>query len=292
MLDPVERMAGVEVPDKQQGSDAIKQRTIEHWASTPIGTAVSGFDSEHAQFSKEYFDDIARFRYEEYAPWLPAVAEFDRHAGDRVLEIGCGQGTDLLEFAKGGAIVTGLDLTPRHVELTRRKFELYGYEGTFVEGDAEDLPFDDAPFDYVYSNGVLHHTPDTQKAVDEAYRVLKPGGRAKIILYHRDSLHYNVEILLWKGVPELRRRLRARELKGFSRQSLLNSQTDGFTNPLTKVYSQRQARALARKFDSVKTSVWHLNPQDFPSGRRFSRKALDRLARLWGWYVVIDARKA
>ena len=90
---------------------------------------------------------------------------FDRYEGQRLLEIGFGTGTDSLQFARGGARVTGVDLTPRSAEIARRRFELYDQAGEFAIGDSEALSFPDSSFEVVYSFGVLHHTPDTQLAV-------------------------------------------------------------------------------------------------------------------------------
>ena len=103
--------------------------------------------------------------------------EFGQHAGKDLLEIGGGMGTDLLQFAKHGARVTDVDLSSGHLELAKENFKLRGLDGRFVHHDAERLPFEDASFDVVYSNGVLHHTPNTRNVVQEIRRVLRPGGR-------------------------------------------------------------------------------------------------------------------
>ncbi len=273
-------------------SDDIKRRTIEHWSTVPIGTQTTGFSSSEVRFTKEYFEEHARFRYEVYAPWLRAVAGFDQHRGQKILEVGCGMGTDLLEFARNGADVTGLDLTPRHLELARRRFELFGHQGRFVAGDAEQLPFPDNTFDFVFSNGVLHHTPDTQKAVDETCRVLKPGSTALIILYHRHSLAYYGGILLKSGTKRFAGHiLRGKNPFRFSLRRVLSASTDGEENPLTKVYSRREGIRLMRNFRSVQTEVWHLNRGDFPLSGVFPASLLSKLSRRVGWYLVLRGRK-
>ena len=103
-------------------------------------------------------------------------ADFSHSNGKSVLEIGVGLGADHQQFAQSGAVLTGLDLTQRAVGHTRRRLEAFGLHSSLSIGDAENLPFPDESFDVVYSWGVLHHSPDTQKAVDEAYRVLRYGG--------------------------------------------------------------------------------------------------------------------
>src|ERR1041385_1659202 len=164
-----------------------KLRSREQWSQDPCGAE---YDRDHPLGTREFFDTIEQHRYSEYAPWMPTVMGFDRFAGAHLLEIGCGMGSDLVQFARGGAICTGVDITPRSIEIARHRFALYGQPGNFAVADAEHLPFSDESFDVVYSNGVLHHTPDTAAAVRELHRVLRPGGTARVMLYHRQSLCY------------------------------------------------------------------------------------------------------
>src|SRR6266852_5189992 len=103
-----------------------KQRAREQWTHDPAG-AVYG--REHEFGTREFFDTVERHRYTEYAPWMLEVMGFDQFAGARLLEVGCGMGTDLLQFARGGAEVTGVDLTPRSIEITRQHFAVYGEAG-------------------------------------------------------------------------------------------------------------------------------------------------------------------
>jgi len=133
---------------------------IRHWDTTPL------YISEEE-------------RYGIY-PWLPEAAEFRQHRGERVLEVGCGTGCDLLQFAKNGALATGVDITPRHLDLARQRV---GNRATVVRGDGRNLPFPDASFDFVYSHGVLHHSDEPQQVVQEIFRVLQPGGRFNIHVY-------------------------------------------------------------------------------------------------------------
>src|SRR5580698_7762168 len=110
-----------------------------------------------AQLAQAHWNETPLFlteqeRYSIY-PWLYEVAEFRKHAGERVLEIGCGTGADLLQFAKHGAIATGVDLAPKHVELARKRL---GNLAVVRQADMRHLPFQDESFDYVYSHGVLH----------------------------------------------------------------------------------------------------------------------------------------
>src|SRR5215831_16087418 len=126
-------------PANAGGSDVDdKQRAREQWSKDPAG-AVYG--QKHEFGTREFFDAIERHRYQEYAPWMPEVMGFDQFSGARLLEIGCGMGTDLLQFARSGARCTAIDLTPRSIEITRERFALYGYAGAFMVSDGEVLPF-------------------------------------------------------------------------------------------------------------------------------------------------------
>src|SRR5205814_3025353 len=171
---------------------------------------------------------------------MPEVMEFARHAGEDVLEIGGGIGTDLAQFAANGARVTDVDLAAEHLRLAEENFRLRGLNGTFVHHDAESLPFDDASFDLVYSNGVLHHTPNTASVVDEIHRVLRPRGRAIVMLYAEGSLHYWRKLVWLFGV-------KGRLLDTVSMGEIMSRQVERSANdarPLVKVYTKRRAAAL------------------------------------------------
>jgi ubiquinone/menaquinone biosynthesis C-methylase UbiE len=279
--------------DPRDPSDAIKARTADHWSENPIAARHAEFHPTHPEFSKGWFEEHSRFRYVEYGRWMRDVAGFDRHRGELLLEVGCGMGTDLLEFARGGAHIIGLDLTYRHLELAARRFSFFGQRGRFLRGDAERLPFPDARFDFVYSNGVLHHTPDTEGAVREIHRVLKPGGGTTILLYHRNSLHYRFQICLHWAAKDLAKRLLGRggRLRDFRLSEHLAHSTDGVTNPLTRVFTARACRAMARDFTQVRTRIIHLNRGDAWFLKWVPARLMSALERRWGWYVVIEAVK-
>lgn len=172
------------------GGIDLKRRVREYWNARPCGTQFTSLEPG----TKEFFDEVERFRYRAQ-PFMDRVAGFRRYRGKDLLEIGCGLGTDLLQFARGGARVTGVDLTENSVDLVRRRFALERLPVNALMADAENLPFPDGTFDVVYSFGVLHHTPDTQSAVEQIHRVLKPRGTAIVMLYHRHSLR------VWLGIP-------------------------------------------------------------------------------------------
>jgi SAM-dependent methyltransferase len=263
-----------------------KVRAREQWSQDPCGAE---YDREHELGTREFFDAIERHRYSEYAPWMPQVMGFDQFRGARLLEIGCGMGTDLLQFARGGARCTGVDLTPRSVEITRRRFALYGLSGAFMITDGERLPFASESFDVVYSNGVLHHTPDTAGAIREVHRVLRPGGTAKVMLYHRNSLNYWFEIVLRRGL------LGGEFLRGRSAEEIMSRVvefSDHGARPLVKVYNRRQAHELFKQFSAVSVEVEQLTRKEFRVfSRVVSERLFEKLRRRIGWNVVITATK-
>ena len=263
-----------------------KQRAREQWNQDPAG-AVYG--RAHEFGTREFFDAVERHRYSEYAPWMPEVMGFNEFAGARLLEIGCGMGTDLLQFARGGAEVTGVDLTPRSVEISRQHFALYAARGDFAITDAESLPFADGSFDVVYSNGVLHHTPDTAGAVREIHRVLRPGGQARVMLYHRGSVHYWGQIILYHGL------LHGELLRGASTEEIMSRYVEvneSGGRPLVKVYSRREARKLFSMFGEVRIQIEQLTrPELFLVGRLIPEGMFRRLRRRVGGNVIISAWK-
>ena len=263
-----------------------KLRAREQWSQDPCGAE---FEREYELGTREFFAAIERHRYSVYAPWMPRVMGFDKFPGASLLEIGCGMGTDLLQFARGGARCTGVDLTPRSVEITRHRFALYGMDGTFMIGDGEQLPFASDSFDVVYSNGVLHHTPDTARAIREVHRVLRPGGVAKVMLYHRNSLNYWFEIVLRRGL------LGGEFLRGRSAEEIMSRVvefSDHGARPLVKVYSRRQARELFRQFRKVEVEVEQLMREELRVFKRIvSERLFERLRTRVGWNVVITATK-
>lgn len=121
-------------------------------------------------------------------PW---VLDLTNEAAGKTLEVGCGTGEDSSLLARNPNVtsLTSIDLTERHITEAKRNFKQSGLKGNFIRMDAENLKFKDSTFDTVYSYGVLHHTPDTQGAIDEIYRVLKPNGKFILMLYHKQGLY-------------------------------------------------------------------------------------------------------
>jgi ubiquinone/menaquinone biosynthesis C-methylase UbiE len=158
-----------------------------------------------AKFSREYFEQIEQWRYRDQ-PFIHRFAQFPRYREKRVLEVGFGAGTDFIQWLRAGAWASGIDLTEEALANVRHRIGVYGLPApeSLQVADAENLPFPANTFDLGYSWGVLHHTPNTEKAVAELVRVVRPGGEIKIMLYNRHGLYawkMWVKHALLKGRP-------------------------------------------------------------------------------------------
>ena len=289
----------------------LKERVRVFWQENPCGTKFA----DAPPGSRRFYELVEEHRYQK--EWhIPLAAGFAKTKDLEVLEIGCGLGTDGAQFAKAGARYTGVDLTEAAVELAQKRFELFQLTGTFRTADAENLDFPDNSFDVVYSHGVLHHTPDTAGAIKEVHRVLKPGGRAIVMLYHRNSYNYRVNIsilrragvhlLRWQGGVNLVHRLtgesvdalkeHARRLKKersyLGSEEFLSQNTDGAGNPLARVYSRSEARELFKDFSRVDLCTYFLNKRWLPIiGPMLPLSLESKLANRWGWHLWIYGEK-
>ena len=142
--------------------------------------------TRHPPGSPGFFADLEQYHFEKLHH-LPALVPFDEFRGRRVLEVGCGAGTDLIRFARNGAIPTGVDLAESSIKLAAGNFALEGRAAGLLVADGEALPFHDKSFDLVYAHGVVQYTTDDRALVRECRRVLKPGGTGVFQVYNRIS---------------------------------------------------------------------------------------------------------
>jgi SAM-dependent methyltransferase len=174
----------------------------------------------HPVGTREFFDDLDEYRFDKLA-YLPRVIDFAGFRGRRVLEIGCGIGTDLVRFARGGAKVAGVDLSETAVRLAHQNLGLHGLRGAVAVADGTALPFGPDTQDVVYAHGVLQYAPDPRRIVEESLRVLKPGGTAIFMVYNRVSWlrvlstlmkvgleHEDAPVLRLYSIPEFRSLIR------------------------------------------------------------------------------------
>jgi len=211
-----------------------KQLVKEFWNAASCGEELYLKGADEASKFKHQL----KIRYE-LEPFILSFAQFQNFKDKKVLEIGVGLGADHQKIAESGAILYGCDLTERAVENTQKRFDLLGLKTNLQVADAEQLPYSDNQFDAVYSWGVIHHSPNTPKAVDEIHRILKPSGKAKIMIYHTYSM---VGYMLWI-------RYALMKLKPFT--SLKEIYATYLESPGTKAYSVAEAKLLFKDFSNV-----------------------------------------
>jgi ubiquinone/menaquinone biosynthesis C-methylase UbiE len=195
--------------------------------------------------TREWFNEIECERYKTYYEYVPKIAEFEHHFNENVLEIGVGVGTDLVQYGKNGSNVYGIDLTENAVRITQKNLVLHRiYSGDIKVADAENMPYEDNMFDLVYSFGVLHHTPNIEKAIEEIYRVLKPESKAIIMLYAIGWKHI-IKRMIIQGIVK-------GDLFKYGYQKTINKNTEVNGNsPLTRVYTRRMIEKLFAKYGEV-----------------------------------------
>jgi ubiquinone/menaquinone biosynthesis C-methylase UbiE len=227
--------------------------------------------------SREFFADLDEYRFDKLR-YLPRVVDFDGYRGKKLLEVGCGIGTDLVRFAKGGAEVTGVDLSETALDLARKNAAFAGVRCDLSLANGEALPFEADRFDVVYAHGVLQYTAEPRRMVEECHRVLKPGGRAIFMAYNR---------LSW--------------LNALSK--LMRVELEHEDAPVLRKYSTSELRDLLSPFARVR-----IVPERFPVKTRlhkgwkallynqvfvFAFEALPRSwVRPWGWHLMAFCEKA
>lgn len=246
-----------------------KELVRAHWEREPCGTTTAS----SRPGTPEFFAEVERERYR-LEPYIPAFAEFGRWAGKRVLEVGVGLGTDFVQFVRAGADAVGIDLTEAAVASVRERLRQEGLEAEVRTADAEALPFEDESFDLVYSYGVLHHTPDTSRALAEVHRVLRPDGEARIMLYSRRSWLALGAWLRW-GLG-----------RGRPWHSISRVLSEHLESPGTKAYTETELDRLFARFRDVRY-IRNVTPYD--------RRVAGPVARLTGprlgWFVGVVARR-
>ncbi|NNN06034.1 MAG: class I SAM-dependent methyltransferase [Elusimicrobia bacterium] len=253
----------------------LKEEVRRFWDKVPCGTR----DVRLTEGSPEYFSAIEQDR-DAKEPFIADFARFSEQRGKRVLEVGFGAGTDFVRFARAGAVLTGIDLTEHGARLVRARLAHEGLSADIHVGDAENLPFADGTFDLVYSWGVIHHTEDTPRAAREIARVVKPGGRVCVMVYHRHSL---VALQCWI----LNALLRGRPWRTLSDVIFHHIESLG-----TQAYSLAEAKNLFSSLSSVAVTP-RLTPYDVRITRnKYLPVWLRRfIPNRMGWFLVIEGIK-
>lgn len=221
--------------------------------------------------TRGFFEDLDAYRFDKLH-YLPKVVDFDGYAGRELLEVGCGIGTDLVRFARGGANCTGVDLSETAIGLAKQNFALHGLTATLQVANGEALPFPDSSFDLVYAHGVVQYTADAAQLVRECHRVLRPGGQGIFMVYNRHG---------WLNVMS----------------KVMRVDLEHGDAPVLRMFTITEFRALLSPFRQVR-----IVPERFPVASKLHKgwkaslyngvfvgafNTLPRaLVRRWGWHLM------
>ena len=252
---------------------ALNDRVRAYWEQEPCGTEPL-IVGQRERFTRAWFEQIERHRYAT-EPMIHALAQFTRHHGKRVLEVGVGAGTDHLQWARAGAVCTGVDLTDAAIETTRAHLAEYGFGSDLRRADAESLPFPGESFDVVYSWGVIHHSERPDLIVGEIRRVLHAGGQFLGMMYGRHSL---AALRVW---------VKHALLRGQPWRSLSDVIWHHVESVGTKAYTLGELRELFTGFASFEATP----VKTASDTNRLPPRLAAFVPDAFGWYVTLRATK-
>jgi len=228
------------------------------------------------EIDQRYFNALKKFAHPNYPDEIPfsKLIDYSPLDGKKILEIGCGSGANAAVFASLGMDITAIDITERAVELTKNRFLVFGLNGKILKVDAEDMPFPDNYFDYIWSWGVIHHTANMDRAIHEIFRVLKSGGRAQIMVYHKNSFRYWVLGGLLEGIIK-------GKLFRMSLDDVNKSFTDGY---IARHLTRKEAIKVFSLFSNIEISVLDQGDHFLPLGKLY--RVLERItpSRILSWF--------
>ncbi len=278
-----------EVGQGEAREGGLIERVRDFWNRRPCNVR----HSPRPVGTREYFDEVEARKYR-VEPHLPGFAQFERWRGKKVLEIGCGIGTDAINFARAGADYTAVELSQASLDLCRQRFQVYGQEAKFYLGDAEHLSDFLPPqtFDLIYSFGVIHHSPDPRNVIDQIMRYCGPDTEVRIMVYSK---------FCWKVLWILLKYGKGAFWK-LDRLIADNSEAESGC-PVTHAYSGKAARELMAGFHIPELRKEHIFPYRIDKYVQYEYEKVwyfrwipeplfRRLERLAGWHTLIVARPA
>ena len=254
----------------------LEDRIKKYWNNQPCnirhGTSELG--------TQEYFNQVSARRYR-VEPHIAEFAGFHLWQGKRVLEIGCGIGSDAEEFAKHGAEYVGIDYSDQSVSIARQRFDVFGLEGEFYNIDASDAEAMNrlGKFDLVYSYGVIHHFPAISTIIDNARSVLNTGGEFRFMVYARNSWK---QAMIYKGLDQYEAQAGCPYAKSFSKEEI-----PGLLGKGWQLERVRQDHCFMYNVESYKAGRYELEPW-FAAMPEAMREAVREYR---GWHLLVKAKK-
>ncbi|MDP3710315.1 MAG: class I SAM-dependent methyltransferase [bacterium] len=282
----------------EEKNENLNKKVAAWWDDNPF---VYSFEKKEVAPNVDFFREVDR-KFIKWTPWgqrdmrpLSGMIDYNKLRDKKVLDIAVGTGWSTEQFARHGATTTAIDISPKAIDLTKKRFKTFDLpEPEALVADAQNMPFADGTFDFVLAWGCLMHMPDTEKAIREIHRVLKPGGRMAAMMYNKNSLHWWYYIWLSKGI------LRGK-LLSMSAQQLANRYTDGVYqggNQLTKFYSRKDIKKMFSMFNSCKVRVYdtttpidHLPHRRVPMGSILPIRFKNYLTKKLGQSLWIEVQK-
>lgn len=258
-----------------------------YWDSRPCNIRHSSKEIG----SKEYYNDVEARKYL-VEPHIPAFAEFDRWKGKKVLEIGCGIGTDTINFARSGAKVTALDYSEESLKIAKKRAEVFNLPIKFYHADAEQIskivPLD--TYDLIYSFGVIHHTPHPLRAIDEVKKYMDKNSEFKIMVYNRNS-YKTWWIIIKYGFGQF-----------WKKDKLIAKYSEAQTgSPVTYSYTKKTIHNLLDGFSTKNMFVDHIFPYSIPEYKKYEYKKVwyfriipafifRWMEKTWGWHLCATVK--
>ena len=254
----------------------LEEKIKKYWNNQPCNIN----HSKNEIGTVEFYRDVSKRRYL-VEPHIAEFAGFHIWQGKRVLEIGCGIGSDAEEFAKRGAEYVGVDYSDQSVNIARQRFEVLGLEGDFYNLDASDTDQLQklGKFDLVYSYGVIHHFPAIDKIIDNVHSVLNPGGEFRFMVYAKHSWKY---AMILKGLDQFEAQADCPYAQAFSNEEIHQLLGEQF-----EVTDLKQAHCFMYNVEAYKEGRYELEPW-FAAMTEEHRQAIKEHL---GWHLLVTAKK-
>ena len=249
------------------------QDVINYWNTRPCNIK----HSNKVIGSKEYFNEVSERKYK-VEPHIIDFANFKKYNEKEVLEVGCGIGTAAQSFIENGAIYKGIDISEESIKIARQRLDIFHLNGTLEINNIEEMIKNNNQYDLIYSFGVLHHTPDIKKAIENIYNMLKDNGEFKLMLYAKNS---------WKN---------------YSINDKLDQYEAQSNVPIAYTYSNDDIYKLLEKFFNIKIIQTHIFPYKINEYKTYeyvkenyfecmSKELFECLEKNLGWHLCITCNK-